>query len=111
MAQGPYEDLLAFRFNADKLAKSLHGEGIRGMKIWPFDVAAEASNGTRISGTEMEKALEPFTKIREAVGSDMEIMVELHGLWTLPPALRIAEALKRYQVAWLEETLRLNELH
>lgn len=110
MAEGPYEDLLAFRFNADKLAKSLHGEGIRGMKIWPFDVAAEASNGTRISGKELEKALEPFAKIRDAVGLDMEIMVELHGLWTLPGAMRIAEALKPYDVAWLEEPIRFNEL-
>ena len=40
----------------------------------------------------------------------MEIMVELHGLWTLPPALRIAEALKPYDVAWLEEPIRFNEL-
>jgi L-alanine-DL-glutamate epimerase-like enolase superfamily enzyme len=39
----------------------------------------------------------------------MEIMVELHGLWTLPPALRIAEALKPYDVAWLEEPIRFNE--
>ena len=37
-------------------------------------------------------------------------MVELHGLWTLPPALRIAEALKPYDVAWLEEPIRFNEL-
>ena len=27
-------------------------------------------------------------EIRDAVGREMEIMVELHGLWTLPPALR-----------------------
>jgi L-alanine-DL-glutamate epimerase-like enolase superfamily enzyme len=110
MAEGPYEDLLAFRYNAGELAKSLIGEGIRGMKIWPFDVAAEASNGTRISGKDMEKALEPFGKIREAVGPDMEIMVELHGLWTLPCAMRIAEALKPYNVAWLEEPIRFNEV-
>ena len=109
-AEGPYEDLLAWRFNADKLAESLLAEGIAGMKIWPFDVAAEASNGTRISGPELEKALEPFGKIRDAVGNRMEIMVELHGLWTLPPALRIAEALKPYDVAWLEEPIRFNEL-
>ena len=37
-------------------------------------------------------------------------MVELHGLWTLPPVLRIAEALKPYDVAWLEEPIRYNEL-
>ncbi len=109
-AEGPYEDLLAWRFDADKLAKSLLAEGIGGMKIWPFDIAAEASMGARISNADIDKALEPFGKIRDAVGNAMEIMVELHGLWTLPPALRIAEALKPFDVAWLEEPIRFNEL-
>jgi L-alanine-DL-glutamate epimerase-like enolase superfamily enzyme len=108
--EGPYEDLLAWRFNADKLAESLLSEGIAAMKIWPFDVAAEASNGTRLTGPDLDKALEPFRKIRAAVGNRMEIMVELHGLWTLPPALRIAEALRQFDVAWLEEPIRFNEL-
>jgi galactonate dehydratase len=110
MTEGPYEDLLAWRFNAGDLAKSLLSEGIAAMKIWPFDVAAEASNGTRISLKDLDKALEPFAKIRDAVGRDMEIMVELHGLWTLPPVLRIADALKPFDVAWLEEPIRYNEL-
>ncbi|MBV8566078.1 MAG: mandelate racemase/muconate lactonizing enzyme family protein [Methylobacteriaceae bacterium] len=108
--EGPYEDLLAFRFNADKLAESLLGEGIKAMKIWPFDVAAEASNGTRIAGPDLDQALEPFRKIRAAVGNAMEIMVELHGLWTVPCALRIAAALEPFGPAWLEEPVRFNEL-
>jgi L-alanine-DL-glutamate epimerase-like enolase superfamily enzyme len=110
MAEGPYEDLLAWRYDAGDLAKSLLSEGIGGMKIWPFYIAAEASNGTRVSLKDLDKALEPFQKIRDAVGNDMEIMVELHGLWSLPPALRIAEALKPFNVAWLEEPIRYNEL-
>ena len=110
LSEGPYEDLLVWRFNAGELAKSLLSEGTAAMKIWPFDVAAEASNGTRISLKELDKALEPFAQIRDAVGRDMEIMVELHGLWTLPPVLRIAEALKPFDVAWLEEPIRYNEL-
>ncbi|MDE1991890.1 MAG: mandelate racemase/muconate lactonizing enzyme family protein [Rhizobiaceae bacterium] len=109
-AKGPYEDLLAWRYNADDLAKSLLSEGIGAMKIWPFDIAAEASHGTRISLKDLDTALKPFAQIRDAVGLDMEIMVELHGLWTLPPALRIAEALKPFNVAWLEEPIRYNEL-
>jgi galactonate dehydratase len=80
------------------------------MKIWPFDIAAEASNGTRIRTADLDKALEPFAKIRDAVGNRIEIMVELHGLWTIPCALRIAEALKPYAPAWLEEPIRFNEL-
>ncbi len=108
--EGPYEDLLAWRFDAGKLAKSLLAEGIRAMKIWPFDIAAEASNGTRLSAADCDRALAPFEKIRSAVGREMEIMVELHGLWTLPPAKQIAEALKPFDVAWLEEPVRFNEL-
>lgn len=109
-AEGPYEDLLAWRYDAGALAKSLLAEGVRAMKIWPFDIAAEASMGARISLADLDRALEPFARIRDAVGREMEIMVELHGLWTLPPALRIAEALRPYDVAWLEEPIRYNEL-
>lgn len=109
MDEGPYEDLLAWRYNAGELARSLLSEGIAAMKIWPFDIAAEASRGTRIALGDLDRALEPFASIREAVGREMEIMVELHGLWTLPPLLRIAEALKDYDVAWLEEPVRYNE--
>jgi galactonate dehydratase len=110
MNEGPYEDLLAWRFDAGKLAQSLLDEGVTAMKIWPFDIAAEASMGTRIHLPDLDKALEPFRKIREAVGREIEIMVELHGLWTLPPVLRIAEALKPFEVAWIEEPIRYNEL-
>lgn len=38
---GPYEDLEAFLHRADELAHSLLEQGITGMKIWPFDIAAE----------------------------------------------------------------------
>ena len=107
-ADGPYEDLLAFRFHADRLAESLLGEGIRAMKIWPFDAAAEASNGSRISGEDLDRALEPFRKIRAAVGNRMEIMVELHGLWSLPCAMTIARALEPFVPAWIEEPVRGN---
>lgn len=109
-AEGPYEDLLAWRLDAGALARSLLSEGIRAMKIWPFDVAAEESDGTRITPSDLDAALEPFRLIREAVGRDMEIMVELHGLWLLPPALRIAEALAPFDVAWIEEPIRFNEI-
>src|SRR5688572_27477157 len=44
-AEGPYEDLDAFLHRADELAQSLLESGITAMKIWPFDVFAEASGG------------------------------------------------------------------
>ena len=46
-----------------------------------------------ISSAELKTALEPFEKIRAAVGDRMDVMVEFHSLWQLLPAMRIARAL------------------
>jgi galactonate dehydratase len=108
--EGPYEDLDAFLHRPDELALSLRAEGITGMKIWPFDLAAERTGGQDISAAELRQAVEPFERIRAAVGSDMDIMVELHSLWNLPTAKRIARALEPYEPYWLEDPLRADHL-
>lgn len=110
-AVGPYEDLSAFLTDAGALARSLRDMGIRGMKIWPFDPEAEASHGHDISRAGLERALEPFRKIRDAVGDDIDIMVELHGLWDLPAAEKIAHAVEPFAPAWLEDPLRAESAH
>ena len=46
-SQGPYEDLEAFLHRADDLAESLIAEGYTGMKIWPFDHAADRDRRQR----------------------------------------------------------------
>ena len=107
---GPYEDLDAFLDDAGALAQSLLDEGIRAMKIWPFDIAAERSGGLDISPDELRKALEPFEKIRRAVGDAMDIMVEFHSLWSLPAAQRIARALAPYETYWHEDPVRMDSL-
>ena len=107
---GPYEDLDAFLHEAGDLALSLQSEGITAMKIWPFDPAAEASDGHYISNSDLDKALEPFARIRRAVGNSMDIMVEFHSLWRLPMAQKIARALKPYQTFWHEDAIRMDSL-
>jgi L-alanine-DL-glutamate epimerase-like enolase superfamily enzyme len=109
-AEGPYEDLDAFLHNADELADSLLAEGITGMKIWPFDVAAEKSDGHFISGEDLEQAIEPLRKVRAAVGKRMDIMVELHGLWRMPAALQVARALEPFEPFWLEDPVRADSV-
>ena len=109
-AAGPYEDLDAFLHRADELAQSLLEQGISGMKIWPFDVFAEASDGWHISPEDLDRALEPFRKIRRAVGSRMDIMVEFHSLWRLPAAQRIAQALAQFDTYWHEDPIRMDSL-
>ena len=109
-AEGPFEDLDAFLHRADELAQSLLESGITGMKIWPFDPFAEASEGQYISAPDLERALEPFRKIRAAVGNRMDIMVEFHSLWRLLPARRIAQALAEFDTFWHEDPIRMDSL-
>ncbi len=106
--QGPYEDLDAFMTRADQLAESLLESGISAMKIWPFDPHARETNGLYITAASMKTALEPFEKIRKAVGDRMEIMVEFHSLWNLPTAKQIARALEPYAPTWYEDPIRMN---
>lgn len=104
------DDLDAFLNRADELAQDLLAEGITAMKIWPFDIAAEASEGQHIAPEALKRALEPFEKIRRAAGERMEIMVEFHSLWQLLPAMQIAKALTPYGTYWHEDPIRMDSL-
>jgi len=45
---------------ADELAQDLLEEGLTAMKIWPFDLAAEANDGVDISNAELKRAPRTF---------------------------------------------------
>lgn len=104
------DDLDAFLTRADELALSLLEEGITAMKIWPFDMAAEKTHGTYISSEDLRTGLEPFEKIRRAVGDKMDVMVEFHSLWQLLPAIQIARALAPYGTFWHEDPIKMDSL-
>jgi galactonate dehydratase len=108
--QGPYEDLIKWQDQgrAGELAKELLAMGITAMKIWPFDQFADATNGQHITPQQLEQALKPFQQIRDAVGTQMEIAVELHSRWNLPSAIRIAEALEPIGPLWYEDPIRMD---
>jgi galactonate dehydratase len=105
-----HDDLDAFMTRADELAVELLESGITAMKIWPFDPHAERSGGLYISAADLRMALQPFEKIRKAVGDKMDVMVEFHSLWQLTPAIRIAEALAPYNTFWHEDPIRMDSL-
>ncbi|HEV2107576.1 MAG TPA: mandelate racemase/muconate lactonizing enzyme family protein [Thermomicrobiales bacterium] len=107
---GIYEDLDAFTHRAGELAAELLSEGIKGMKIWPFDPFAPATRGQRISMEDLATGVEPLRLIRDVVGNRMEIMVEGHGLWSFPAACRIAEAVEEFQPFWLEDLIRPDDI-
>ena len=88
------------------LAESLLDQGITSMKIWPFDEFAAKTRGQRISTNDLEAGLEPLARIREAVGDRMDVAIEGHGLWALPPARKIARAVAEYDPMWIEDLIR-----
>jgi galactonate dehydratase len=106
-ANGRHEDLDAFLRRPEELARSLLDEGTTGMKIWPFDPYAEATQGHDISTSELDLALEPIRRIRDAVGREMDVMVELHALWDVAAACRIVSALEDFDLFWIEDPVRL----
>ena len=105
-APGRYEDLDAFLHRPYKLARELYDEGFRAMKVWPFDAAAEATLGTRLERDALLTGLRVLDAIRDEAGDEMEILVELHGLWSLPAATRLLGELERFRPFWVEDPLR-----
>jgi galactonate dehydratase len=103
-AVGPYDDQVAFNKDAGALAESLLAEGYGAMKIWPFDPFA-ANGGHAITLADLKTGLEPFRKIRQAVGDKIEVMCELHSMWSSHAAERICRALEDYGIFWVEDPL------
>src|SRR5690606_14170108 len=88
-------------------AKELLAEGIGAAKLWTMDNAAHKLNGNiYVSYGDIENALEPFHAIREAVGTKLELILDGHGFFQLPVALRIAEVARDLKLLCLEDIIR-----
>lgn len=106
-----YDDLNAFMEHPEDLAASLLEMGISSMKIWPLDLAAGALDGVDISTEDLKKGIEPFEKIRKAHGDKMRIKAELHGIWSLNAAKKIAAALEPLDMDWIEDPVWMDRTH
>ncbi len=106
----PLDDLHAFEQEPERLARELLAEGVTAMKIWPFDRAAFANGGVGITTDQIEKAMLPFQRVRAAVGSAMDLMVELHALWDLTSAKQIIRAVEAVNPLWIEDPVRMDDM-
>lgn len=102
--EGDHEDLWAFLNEPARLARELLNAGYRGMKVWPFDLAAEASNGGL--DADLSFGLSILDAIREEVGMEMDLYLELHSLWQPKAAQRLIAELEKYSLAWIEDPIR-----
>ena len=121
VSHGPYQDYHAWREGrTGELAADLLRNGIKAMKIWPFDQFGTSQGGPIgqragaeavgpvthfISKDDLKKGLSYVADIRKTVGDRMEIAIEGHARWNLPEAVKIARALEPYDLLWLEEII------
>jgi galactonate dehydratase len=85
--------------------------GAKGLKTDPFLAAGRArnvlNNNVYING-ELDPATEQLgidmiAAVREAVGPQVEILIDAHGLYNVPTAIRLATRLAAYNIHWFEE--------
>lgn len=72
--------------------------GVTAMKWDPF-----GKNYLKISNKELEKALRCVAAVREAVGNEVDLLIEGHGRFDVPTGIRIAKELESFKPMFFEE--------
>ena len=81
-----------------RLARKVIERGYRALKLDPFGSAS-----AEISPPNRRVAVSILAAVREAVGADVQIMVEMHGRFTPSTAATVAQLLEPYEPEWIEE--------
>ena len=80
------------------LATQVVERGYRALKLDPFGAAS-----AELSAAERRRAESIIASVRDAVGPDVAILVEMHGRFTTATAVRVAAMLEPYDPEWIEE--------
>jgi galactonate dehydratase len=83
-----------------RLAKDMVDKGAKALKFDPMQ-----GMDTFIDTAELNRTVEAFRLVREAVGDEVELMVDVHGRLSPDNAIRLARALEPYRPYWWEEPL------
>ena len=79
-------------------ASEVVARGYRALKVDPFGAAI-----VDLSPTERQKALDLVAAVREAVGPEVQLMIEMHGRFSPAAAAAMATDLDPFRPAWIEE--------
>ncbi len=86
-------------------ARDVVARGYRAMKFDPFGTAWK-----EMSPGEMAAAVQIVAAVRQAVGDEVELMIEVHGRLSAGCAIEIGRRLASYRPAWLEEPVTPHSL-
>lgn len=81
-----------------KKASEAVARGVTAMKWDPF-----GKSYLEISNRELDKALRCVDEVRRAVGSEADLLIEGHGRFNLPTAVKIAKELEPFKPMFFEE--------
>lgn len=79
-------------------AKRVIEKGYRALKLDPF-----GAGFYELDRAEKNKAIALVEAVRDAVGSDTELLIEMHGRFNPATAVEIARELEPFKPAWIEE--------
>ncbi len=79
-------------------AREVVAKGYRALKLDPFGAAV-----VDLSPAERRRALQLVAAVREAVGPDLQVMLEMHGRFSPAAAAAMAAELEPFGPAWIEE--------
>jgi galactonate dehydratase len=72
--------------------------GYRALKLDPF-----GAGSWELSADERRRSLALVEAVRDAVGTEVEILTEMHGRFTPAEAIRLARELEPFAPSWIEE--------
>lgn len=80
------------------LAREVVAKGYRALKLDPFGHAS-----AELDAGERRRAVAIVAAVREAVGFDVGLMIEMHGRFTSATAAAVAKLVEPYAPEWIEE--------
>lgn len=81
-------------------AKAAVAQGFQGLKWDPFGSAY-----MNITKAGLRAALECVGAVSDAVGPEVDLLIEGHGRFNVPTAVRIGHALEDFDITWFEEPI------
>src|SRR5262249_59170966 len=73
----------------------------RGYRALKLDPSAAAS--AELPLPDLRRAVAIVVAVRDAVGPDVQLLIEMHGRFTAATAVRVAHALEPCDPGWIEE--------
>jgi galactonate dehydratase len=87
------KEIVASGHRAFKMDPMMHNLHVGNASFLDGEISAEAENA----------AMDIVAAAREAAGPDIEILIDAHGMYNVPTAIRLANQMAEWDIFWFEE--------